>query len=278
MDEALPVGIVESSGGFRNPQGRLPGRRPKMGSRLCQVRAFDKLHDDKRAPAWRLADAMNADDARMPEWPGHDVRFFEKLLYCARQHPARFAEHFHGHQAIEAFLPGPVDLAHAAAADQFAQDEIAVVGRRTRVANAWQDGLLDCRWGAGASPSRSNSACTFCSSPSRSARSGKRCRYSSTAGRSPQRERARHSSEIRSSGHADAGPNSGNRTAYSSSRPAAPPAFDQRYSRSTLMNSHNQPNRSATGIVALSSSQKRARSGDSPCCHEVSQSRQAVIR
>ena len=138
MHDPAPVGRLDGLGQGAQQRGGLAGRQRIARQLLGQVAALDEFHREVRL-AVVVAHVVDLDDIRVLQ-AGRRFRFPKEALPRLRAGMRAVQQHLEGDAAVEAQLPGLVDHAHPAAAEQFVDfmpRDLGQVGRgqlRRRVA------------------------------------------------------------------------------------------------------------------------------------------------
>ena len=117
MDDALLVGVLQACGQLAGDPFDLPGRQGAGGEAFAQVPALGQFHDQDGL-AVGVLDAVDRSDVLVLE-RGEQLRLAIEAGQAIRIADEVGRQEFEGDVAIESGVAGAVDLAHAAAADQF---------------------------------------------------------------------------------------------------------------------------------------------------------------
>ena len=128
------MGMVDGAGHHRYHLRRTSVRQPLLDApdgkgaallRLGQARAFDQLHAEE-VLAFVFADLVDGHDIRMVE-VGSSLGLSIKTPHVRGRSQLTSQDHLESDDAVQAYLPGLVDHAHAAAGDFFQQFIIAEI-------------------------------------------------------------------------------------------------------------------------------------------------------
>src|SRR5262249_42875299 len=115
VDDAFVVGELEDFTDLRDDFEGLAGRQSAGAFELAEVKAVHEFHDEV-GEAVHLAELVDSDDVRvveLGEGAGFAVETFGETGAAGG-----LGEDFEGDDAVEGILPGLVDGAHAAFADE----------------------------------------------------------------------------------------------------------------------------------------------------------------
>ena len=113
MQHAALMGVMDGPGQGLDHLRRRPWRARECRRLLGQAARIGKLHHQKR-PAVMFADLVDLHDVGMMQ-PGDGLAFERKRARACAESSDLGLQHLDGDDAIELFLPGLVNHAHAAA-------------------------------------------------------------------------------------------------------------------------------------------------------------------
>ena len=139
VDDALLVRIAEAAAGLEREARGIPGAEgPVFAEHPAERQTVEQLHRDEEMAAF-LVGIVERHDVRVVHSRG-GLGFPEKERNRAGMIPKVVRHAFEGHVAAESAVEGPVDLAHAPAADRF-DDLVARFGDEGRRARMRGEGL-----------------------------------------------------------------------------------------------------------------------------------------
>ena len=116
MDDPLVVGVLQGIADLRHDGQRLARRQTPGFEQLAQVHPVHELHEKVEQPVG-LAELVERDDAGMVEL-GQRLGLAGEAFGKGRVVADARRQDFQGDDAVERLLPGFVDRAHAALADE----------------------------------------------------------------------------------------------------------------------------------------------------------------
>ena len=122
VDDAFVVGELERLADLRDDRQRLLGRQPPGLLDLAQVAAVHEFHHQVMQRA-RLPEIMHGDDVRMVQ-AGQGAGFAVEPLGKAGVACCGRRQDLQRHQPVQGRLPGLIDRAHAALADELKDFEL----------------------------------------------------------------------------------------------------------------------------------------------------------
>ena len=126
MDDPFFMGVLQGLANLGDDCQCLLRLQTSALDEMPQIAPVDELHDQVKQAA-RFAEIVDGDDVGMAE-PGQGAGFASKAFGKGRIATPLGRQDLDSHLAIQLDLPGPVDGAHAALADQFLDFELREKG------------------------------------------------------------------------------------------------------------------------------------------------------